>query len=84
MTVEPNTAAATVLWYGRLETSNFVFDILDDNEARCRAGLQAAWQRHAMQTGATWTWADLADSIDVREVTVGAAYRNGFPVTTAP
>lgn len=59
-----------------LETHHFTFWAFGDTVNECRHLLEDRWKLHAKQSGATYKFEELADSVHYFEIAKGA-YRDG-------
>lgn len=59
-----------------LNTGSFEFTAAGNSQAEARQLLHLGWNRHVEQTGATATWLELADDVNIREVNVGDVFRD--------
>ncbi|SEF34305.1 hypothetical protein SAMN05421837_107313 [Amycolatopsis pretoriensis] len=71
---------AAELFVATLETSGFRFMTAGSSEQEARDVMKAAWHAHRTQTGATWTFDDLADDVNVVAMRPWTALRDGSPM----
>jgi hypothetical protein len=60
-----------------LETRNFSFEAYGYSEVEAHYIMRQVWAKHRRQLGATDTWADVEESVNVQEIIVNAGYRDG-------
>lgn len=60
-----------------LETGNFTFHTIADRADVALEQLEAAWQRHAEQTGAWALWEEMAQDVNVYHLEAGDVLRDG-------
>lgn len=65
------------IYHATLETRNFSFDVYAHSLVEAQYLMEQAWRKHAKATGATLTWSDVKDDLDVRDVRLNAVYRDG-------
>ena len=61
-----------------LDTGRFTFTAAADTEAEAADLLRRAWAAHTTQTGADYTWEELASDVNYLGVEVGMVLRDGF------
>lgn len=66
-----------------LNTSNFEFMAGGATAEQARATLRRAWETHAAQTGASYSWDDLSDDVTVVALRAGDALRDKSPIILA-
>jgi hypothetical protein len=67
------------MFYGELETRNFTFRTFADSEIDARAQLEKAWNKHAHETDAYYSWEDLEDAVAVFFFRQGDTWRDFEP-----
>lgn len=65
---------------GELSTGNFNFLAAGESEEHVCDILRMAWEEHVKQTGATDGWEDWQDAVNVYEIPIGGAIRDGRPI----
>jgi hypothetical protein len=70
------------LYHATLETTNFFFDAYGVTQAEALKAMEDGWREHRRQTGASDKWVDVLDSVQVREVRTGSAWRDRERLTT--
>jgi len=60
-----------------LETPHFTFQCVAESEHQAHDRMSAAWNTHRRQTGATATWAEMRDDMNITEIEIGQVYRDG-------
>lgn len=63
------------IYHWHIETANYSFDAYGRTAAECRTAMQLAWRKHQAQTGASWTFSEIA-SDKPRRIESGTAYRD--------
>ena len=65
------------MYIAKLETHHFEFLTIGDTEKDAVEMMKRAWARHRKRTGATFTWAEIEDSVWVLFVRLGDTFLNG-------
>ncbi len=60
-----------------LQTRHFLFSVIELDRAHAMRALQLAWTIHQRQTGATASFAEVAEDITYQQMAVGTVYRDG-------
>lgn len=68
-----------MMYVATLTTPAYSFLTGGETADDARATMRRAWDRHADLTGATWTFDDVADDVQVLPISPGAAFRDGSP-----
>lgn len=66
-----------------LSTPNFDFIALGMDEAHARRIITRAWNKHAGETGASLSAADVLEDTSFVEIQAGDALRDGSPIVQA-
>jgi hypothetical protein len=74
-------ADQATLFVATLDTPNFRFMSAGETEEGARAIMRRAWEVHAAQFDAAWTYDELDDDVKVVQLTAGTAVRDGSPIT---
>lgn len=69
-----------MMWLARLDTAHFEFIALGRTEREARLAMRAAWGIHRRQTGAEWSWADIAEDVTYIAIEPGTALRDDAPL----
>lgn len=69
------------LYLATLTTSNFTFTTVGSTEVHALGLMHDAWDCHAEQTGARYTFGDLADDVNVIAIAAGTVLRDHEPFT---
>lgn len=64
----------------RLDTRHFEFLALGNTRGEALTAMQCAWYDHKRQTGATYTWGDICEDVEVIAIEPGVALRDGQPL----
>ncbi|MET9265294.1 hypothetical protein [Amycolatopsis sp. NPDC004079] len=75
--------AADPLHIAMLSTRHFHFMAGGSSEEHARETMRLAWAAHVVETGATYTWADIADDVNVEVLGPGVALRDGWQMALA-
>lgn len=62
-----------------LDTGHYSFMAAGQSDQDAREHLRRAWEHHAALTGASYTWAYLAEDVNVLVLTSGTTLRDGEP-----
>lgn len=59
------------MFLAELRTPNYEFATVTASPETALANLRAAWENHADESGATWTWEFMEDSVTITPFTIG-------------
>lgn len=65
------------IFLASLETRHFSFEAYGYTEVEALYIMRQTWFKHRKQTEATDKWTDIEDDVQMREIIVGAGYRDG-------
>jgi len=68
--------------YAELYTGNFTFRVFAEDYQEANDQMQKAWKKHAKEMGATYTWEDLEDAVNVFWFRQGDVYRDSQLLTS--
>ncbi|MFI6029463.1 hypothetical protein [Amycolatopsis magusensis] len=77
------TSTTHVLHLAKLNSGHFEFVAAGRDGKHALRVLQTAWDVHAAQTGATYTWDDLVDEVETVVLAPGIVLRDGAPMDLA-
>lgn len=64
------------MYWATLETRNFSFTAFGFTPEDALDTMRATWEEHARQTGANWTWEDVAEDVAITFTRVGDGWRD--------
>lgn len=64
------------MYWATLETRNFSFTAFDYTPDAALETMRITWEVHATQTGATLTWGELVEDVNIVSICVGDGWRD--------